>query len=184
MTWFLSTRRSTLLLVGAALTLMTGCNGAGAYPIDLFQEMHYQPSQRIQEPDRLVPPAGAVPSTDGLGRPVTPRIPYTFDEARDLRNPVPQAEGLATGRQVYSVNCAVCHGKEGRGDSYVAKRLAESQAPKPVNFSDARARDRTDGQLFWVVTNGVGNMPPFGTLLSDGDRWALVHVIRDLQGQR
>ena len=176
-------RRCALLLAGAALTLLGGCNGAGAYPIDLFQEMHYQPSQRLQEPDRMSPPAGAVPHSDGLNRPVAPRMSYTFEDARDLRNPLARAQGLDAGKQVYTVNCAVCHGPAGRADSHVAQRLAASQAPKPVDFTEARAKNRTDGQLFWLISNGVGNMPPFGTLLTENERWAVVHVIRDFQGQ-
>ena len=168
-------RAPFLLLVGSVLALISGCN-PGAYPVDLFPEMHYQPSQRRLEPDRLAPPPGAVPVTGG-------RQAYTFVEVTDLRNPLAREPGLARGREVFRVNCAICHGADGRGQSYVAERFAAAQVLRPVNLAEARARDRTDGQLYWLVTNGVGNMPPFADLLTENERWSLVHVIRDVQGR-
>ena len=52
-------------LVGLALALAAGLLAAGcsqgAYPLDIFYEMHYQPSYKAHEPPRLSPPASAVP---------------------------------------------------------------------------------------------------------------------------
>jgi len=47
------------------LLLVSGC-GRGAYPIELFTEMHYTQSQRAGEPDRLSPPASSIP-WQGMG---------------------------------------------------------------------------------------------------------------------
>src|SRR5581483_7005430 len=58
--------RRIALLVLLAL-LLSGCN-PGAYPLDIFMEMHYEPSQRRLEPRRLAPPADAVPVTRGRTR--------------------------------------------------------------------------------------------------------------------
>ena len=58
----------------------TACK-PGAYPVDAFNEMHYQPSQRRLEPDRLAPPPDAVPITGAAPD-------YTFDEATGLQNPI------------------------------------------------------------------------------------------------
>jgi cytochrome c5 len=162
---------AALCVLGLALV---ACN-PGAYPVDIFKEMHYQPSQRRLEPERLSPPDDAVP-VDG-GRP-----DYTFSEATSLVNPVPgDPAHLARGQEVYRVNCAVCHGADGRAQTPMAQHFQRAGAVPPVDFTGARARGRTDGQLYWIVTNGLGNMPAFRDLLSDEDVWTLVRVIRAFQ---
>ncbi len=174
-----------LLVVAAA------CNSTNTYPIDFFSEMHYQKSYRSQEPPRLDTPAGAVPITGG-------EVAYTFEEARDLTNPLagdPQAR--ERGAQLYAVNCVVCHGAQGRGDGRMAALWAtQPGAVPPADLTSAVVAGRTDGELYWILTNGytspqqqvqypggLTNMPAFGKLLTPEERWALVTYIRQLQGK-
>ena len=162
-------RFAAILAIAAAVAACT----PGAYQIDLFRELHYQPSQRLQEPNRLAPPVGAVPIT---GRSTA----LSFDEAAPLQNPIPAtAQNREQAQKLFSVNCAVCHGPNADGKSPVADRFATAGVVPPVDFRSPRVRGRTDGQLYWIVTNGVGNMPPFGDLLTDDQRWMLVQVIRN-----
>lgn len=184
--------RTRVLLVGLlALVFAAGCSSTNTYPIDFFSEMHYQKSFRAQEPPRLDIPAGAVPITGG-------EVAYTFEEARDLQNPLagdPQAR--ERGAQLYAVNCAVCHGTEGRGDGRMAALWSTQQgAVPPADLTSTLVVGRTDGELYWILTNGftspenqvafpggLTNMPAFGKLLTPEERWALVAYIRQLQGQ-
>ncbi len=157
-----------LALLGAA------CN-AGAYPVDIFPEMHYAPAYRRLQPERL-PPPGAVPITGG-------KPTYTFAQAGGLANPVPAtADTLAAAKATYGVNCAMCHGADGHGDSPVAAYFRAAGVVPPVDFASPRVRGRSDGQLYWLVTNGIGNMPPFRDLLTDEQVWSLVDYIRSVQG--
>lgn len=173
-------RAGRLLAVSVLAALITGGCNPGAYPIDIFPEMHYQPSQRLLEPDRLAPPADAVPVTGG-------RPEYTYDEAAGLTNPVPRnAETLAGARLLYDVNCAVCHGADGRGQGAMAEYYARARATAvlpPTDLASDRVRNRTDGELYWLVTHGIGNMPPFRQLLTEEQTWLVVHFIRDVQGE-
>jgi mono/diheme cytochrome c family protein len=154
--------------------LAAACN-PGAYPVDLFPEMHYQPSQRRLEPRRLAAPDGAVPVTGAR-----PRL--TFEQAGGLQNPVPRSpETLERARQVYRVNCAMCHGPKGDGQSVIAGFFKGAGVVPPVDFAGERARARSDGQLYWIVANGLGNMPPFGSLLTEEELWTVVHFIREAQ---
>lgn len=173
---------------GWALVLITlsACN-PGAYPIDIFREMHYQPSQRLLEPDRLAPPPDAVPfHAPPLERqPVSARPAWTFSQARELQNPVrPTPENLQVAQETFRVNCSMCHGQDGRGESYVAQRFAGAGLVPPVDLASSRVRDRTDGELYWIVNYGLGGMPPFRDLLTEEQTWAAVHRIREVQGQR
>lgn len=165
-----------LITLFAALTVLA-CN-PGQYPIDIFREMHYQQSQRILEPDRLAPPADAVPRTGA-------RTPLTFAEARAIQNPIrSNPETLQAAAETFRINCAVCHGQDGRGQSFVAQRFAEAGLVPPADLSGTRVRSRSDGELYWIVTYGLGNMPPFRDLLTDQQIWMLVHRVREVQGQR
>jgi mono/diheme cytochrome c family protein len=162
--------------MGALALLVVACS-PGAYTVDIFPEMHYQASQRRLEPERLAPPSGAVPVSGG-------RPAYNFEQATSLENPVPRdPQTLERARQVFQVNCAMCHGRDGRGQSVVAEHFVRANVVPPVDFAGDRARGRTDGQLYWIVANGLGNMPPFGELLSEAELWTVVHFIREVQGQ-
>jgi len=164
--------RARLAAVIALAGVAAACT-PGAYQIDLFRELHYQPYQRLQEPNRLAPPPGAVP--------INGRSPaLSFEEASSLQSPVPAtAQSREQAQRLFQVNCAVCHGQNADGKSPVAERFATAGVVPPVDFRSQRVRSRSDGQLYWIVTNGVGNMPPFGDLLTDDQRWMLVQVIRN-----
>ena len=162
-----------LVLTMSFAALIAAC-GPTTYPADVFPEMHYQPSARRLEPVRQAPPAGAVPQSGS-----TPNM--SFADATSLQNPIPvTAESLQHGREVVRVNCSACHGPDGRGDGPVAHYF--SPVP-PVDFRSDRVRTRTDGQLFWLVANGIGNMPRFRSLLSQDDLWSTVLFIRQASAQ-
>ncbi len=180
------------LLAGTALALLgSACVSTNTYPIDFFSEMHYQKSFRAQEPPSVDVPAGLVPITGGEPQ-------YTLEEARNLQNPLandPQA--AARGQQIYAVNCVACHGPEGDGKGPMSVYWGVVQgAVPPTNLKDPAVVSRTDGELYWILTNGytspqnqvqyphnLTNMPAFGKLLTPEERWALVSYIRQLQKQ-
>lgn len=182
-TWHAAGRLRTRLLGKAWIAILpalialfaSACVGTPGYLIDIFPEMHYAPSYRPQEPPRLSPPADAVP--------ITGKEPsQTADEAKVTANPLPQTpENLNLGVQVYMVNCAVCHGATGRGNGPMAERFAVTGATPPVDYTSPRVRGRTDGELFFNITNGIGLMPRFGPLLTTDERWALVQFIHVTQ---
>ncbi len=74
---------------------------------------------------------------------------------------------------VYKTNCASCHGPDGRG-SAVGKSL------HAADFHSPQVQQQSDQQMAKVITDGRGNMPPFGTRLSEDQIDALVKYIRTL----
>jgi mono/diheme cytochrome c family protein len=158
--------------------LLAGCN-TGTYPVDVFPEMHYQAWHRPLEPERLTTPPEAVPVT---GAPPL----LTFAQAANLSNPIPRDSALLErARGVYLVNCASCHGTAGDGRGPVAAYYVNNPvaAVPPIALDSPRVRARTDGQLWWIIRNGLGNMPPYADLLTDEEVWLTVHFIRAVQGQ-
>ncbi|MBI2935646.1 MAG: cytochrome c [Chloroflexi bacterium] len=181
-----------LLFVGITMLLTACFPRTGAYPVDLFIEMHYQQSYRSQEPPRLKPAEGAVPVA---GRETV----YAGVEAaryKDIANPVPRTEAnLAQGAEIFRVNCSLCHGLQGKGDGGVAQFLLQSATLQaggipPANLTGPITTGRTDGEIFEITTNGrfvprTGgySMPTFKNLLTAEKRWLLVHYLRKLQGR-
>ena len=90
--------------------------------------------------------------------------------AKSMKNPVSMAEGAKTGQSVFQENCAICHGKGGKGDGEAAAAM------NPVQV-------QTDGELFWKITEGREAMPSWKAL-SDKERWSLVDYIRSLAGKK
>ncbi len=88
------------------------------------------------------------------------------------------------GRNRFSIYCATCHGSVGAGDGPTHLRAIELKETKWVpatNLLTQMIRDREDGQLFQAITDGVRNMPSYGSQIPPRDRWAIVAYLRQLQ---
>lgn len=98
------------------------------------------------------------------------------ETAKQLKNPIQSsAVVLATARAVYLDKCANCHGDTGKGDG----PEAASYYPHPASLADASRMDgKSDGELFYQITNGRRPMPAFKKRLNEEQRWQLVLLIR------
>jgi len=87
----------------------------------------------------------------------------------------------ADGAPNWNHNCASCHGKDGKGDTAMGKKLGVKDyhdAKVQAAFSDAEMeRAIKEG----VKTNGKETMKPFGNKLSNADIKALVAYIRSFK---
>jgi mono/diheme cytochrome c family protein len=101
-------------------------------------------------------------------------------EARGLANPVAASEeNLRDGRLHFADHCAICHGNDGSCDTMMGSGLY----PKPPDLRLAETQKLSDGELFWIIENGVRftGMPAFSSRHSSPeDSWKLVHFIRHL----
>ena len=91
------------------------------------------------------------------------------------------------GRQRFGIYCTPCHGQIGAGDGMVAKRadsLAQGTWVPPSNVTQQNLREQPVGELFNSITNGVRNMPGYGSQIKTEDRWAIVLYLRALQRSR
>ena len=87
------------------------------------------------------------------------------------------------GMEHYARYCAICHANDGSGQG---TPLGSGLFPKPPDLRAAATQQLTDGELFYIIDNGVRftGMPAFGTGESTpaGDRqlWQLVQFVRRL----
>ncbi|MGE3839963.1 MAG: cytochrome c [Vicinamibacterales bacterium] len=101
-------------------------------------------------------------------------------EARKVKNPVASAPASITaGEQLYTKNCAFCHGPKALGDGPLAPKDI-----KPSNLTDAQwDYGSTDGEIFAVIMNGTTPKTAMVAVkgrLSDTDVWNLVNYIRSI----
>ncbi len=101
--------------------------------------------------------------------------PVPVKAAREPNPVKPTPESIAQGKNIYSYDCASCHGVTGDAKAEVAKDLKVPDLTDP-----ARLKDRTDGELFYIIKTGHGDMPPEGNRVKPEQLWDLVNYIRSL----
>jgi len=113
----------------------------------------------------------------------TPSVDFKIPPQEVSReNPVnPTAAVIADGNQIYlKLDCAVCHGKNGNGKGFMA-------GASRYDCRDWRDRnslkDLTDGELFYILNKGKGNMPGYERKVDSQQAWLMVDYIRSLAKQ-
>ena len=108
--------------------------------------------------------------------------------ARAAQNPVlDSAEVQRDARLHFADHCAICHANDGSGQTLIGNGLY----PKPPDLRISRTQELSDGELFWIIENGVRftGMPAFSSNGNHAnsenhggaiDSWKLVHFIRHL----
>ena len=80
---------------------------------------------------------------------------------------------LALARKMYGYDCAMCHGANGNGKGDIAAGMNLKDYTDP-----AALRDRTDGELYYIILNGRGQMPPEAGRQNEQQIWNMVILVR------
>jgi mono/diheme cytochrome c family protein len=97
-------------------------------------------------------------------------------EAAHMVNPVkPTAESQSHAKKVYGYDCALCHGANGNGKGDV---VADLKLTLKDYTDPAALKDMSDGELFYVIKNGKGQMPGEGDRAKPEDLWNMVILVR------
>jgi mono/diheme cytochrome c family protein len=158
-------RLLAVILAAAAAAAVAACER-------IDRNMWDNPAFRPQEEPVRLPPKESIP-TKGIER-----IPSLAEGGR-LANPVKPTDGdLLKGKELFNIHCAPCHGESGAGDGPVGKKYV----PTPADLrAGSRAAKRSDGELFVIVSGGLGGMPAFRADLSSADRWRTIAHMRTLK---
>ena len=101
--------------------------------------------------------------------------------SRQVANPYTQ---LDEGQQkeaerLYLVNCGICHGTnlDGNGPLYNEGKGPYPAAPKNL-VADPVVSKMPEGQIFYSVTYGKGQMGPYASNLHTDQRWMVVRYVK------
>lgn len=206
---------NNLLIAALAGTALLGCRGevSNQPPIHLVPNMDFQDKLKAQSESKFkgwadhrsmrLPVKGTI-ARGSLGKhskDAEIRKLHTWKTADGkfvTVNPLPATlANIKRGRERFNINCAVCHGRNGRGRGIVGRRLATkppSFVPKAeddhpeTRYDDRLAKLKADGEpflpageIFDVITIGKVTMQQYGTQVSVRDRWCIAHYIHALQ---
>lgn len=86
-------------------------------------------------------------------------------------------ETLAAAKKFFATQCAMCHGKDGDGKGDLAQQLE-------LKIPDYRKRESlakfTDGELYYILSNGMGKMPGEGDRTPEEQKWQVIAYLRSL----
>jgi mono/diheme cytochrome c family protein len=102
------------------------------------------------------------------------------DKDKAIKAPIKMTDAsvIANGKELWAKNCKSCHGAKGMGDGPKAAMLKTS----PGNFTSAAFQASTDGELYYRLNVGRGEMPGYEKKIpAANDRWALVAYMRTLK---
>lgn len=94
---------------------------------------------------------------------------------KELRNPLtPGPEALREAGEHYKDHCDVCHGMDGSGKTTLAAGLS----PEVPDLRAEHVQRLKDGEIFYIIKNGVRFTGMPGWDMSDEDAWRLVLLVR------
>ena len=99
---------------------------------------------------------------------------------KDWKNPIPTDEANASlGGEHFQHHCMVCHGLDGHATGVP---FASKMDPPVPDLSSRNVQDYTDGQLKWIIQNGIApsGMPGWAGILEDKEMWQVVAYLRHL----
>jgi mono/diheme cytochrome c family protein len=170
-----------MLMLASIVTSACAVQESNTYPVETFSEMHYAQSHKLQEPPRLAPVADSVVFETAGGADSVLNVPDKQERAYDA----------AVAGDLYRVNCAVCHGDDGRGDGKAVRHITSNNsfwattngAPykAPPDLVDSAANRLTDPDVMYSFVAGWSGpvMPQFGSLLAEEDIRDIVNYIFD-----
>lgn len=131
-------------------------------------------------------------ASSSLGMPANGSVPYYYADTEDDRvraskdittSPIPITEaGLASGKLLYNINCAICHGEKGDGAGYLA-RDGSKYPVAPANFKQDTFYHSSNGRFYHAIMFGRNLMGSYADKLSYQERWQVIQYIRSLQAK-
>jgi hypothetical protein len=175
------------LLLMVAVLFLGGCRRGSTSsfsPIHPNPNMDHQPKYRAQAASEFFydgatmrPP---VEGTVARGELLDDTALYEGrDEAGEFVTEIPASAevNLERGAQRFDIYCTPCHGASGNGKGILWERAQiESR-----DLHEQRLIDMSDGELFDIITNGLGLMKGYRYPIPAPDRWAIIAYVRQIQ---
>ncbi|WP_010522112.1 c-type cytochrome [Aquimarina agarivorans] len=177
------------LFAFAAVALVTSCNSKKKPNYQYFPNMYesvayeaYSAHDIFSENDN----SEALKPVDGTVH--RGWLPYDYENSpkgyakakASLKNPIQYTkENEATGMQLYTIYCAICHGDKGNGKGTLVKREKILGVP---SYDDV-GRAITEGSIYHVMYWGINSMGSYASQTSIEERWQIVQYVQSLKAK-
>lgn len=98
----------------------------------------------------------------------------------DWKNPLSDTpDTQKTGAEHFQHHCQICHGLDGHNTGVP---FADLLSPPVADLGDKSVQAYSDGQLKWIIQNGIRftGMPGWNGILDDNEQWAIIRFLRHL----
>jgi mono/diheme cytochrome c family protein len=105
---------------------------------------------------------------------------HIFVGNKKEKNPLPATpENWADGKEAFSHYCVACHGMDGQNTGVP---FVDHVSPPIPSLASDDVQRYTDGQLKWILDNGIrpSGMPGSKGILSDDELWSIIIFLRHL----
>lgn len=147
---------------------------------------------KMAMPRKPVPGTVPTSSASHMRIPANGSSDYPYGDSEDERtratnelinNPYPITdEGLARGKNLYNINCGICHGEQGDGNGYLVRDDGAYPVQPAILINDEFTAT-SNGRLYHAIIYGKNMMGGYTDKLSTEERWQVVHYVRSLQAK-
>jgi cytochrome c553 len=105
---------------------------------------------------------------------------HIFVGNKKEKNPLPATpDNWADGKEAFSHYCVACHGMDGQNTGVP---FVDHVSPPIPSLASDEVQRYTDGQLKWILDNGIrpSGMPGSKGILSDDELWSIIIFLRHL----
>ena len=105
---------------------------------------------------------------------------HVFIGNKNQKNPLAFAhENWEDGKEAFSHYCVACHGNDGQNSGVP---FVDRISPPIPSLASQEVQSYTDGQLKWILDNGIypSGMPGSKGTLSDDELWSIIVFLRYL----
>jgi mono/diheme cytochrome c family protein len=135
--------------------------------------------------------AGNATKGRGISHRPNGSVPYYYADTEEertrataeiIKNPYPiTTAGLEEGKNLYNINCGICHGEKGDGAGYLVRDDGGKYPVQPANFLLDDLINSSNGRYYHSIMYGKNLMGGYSDKLSYKERWNVIHYIRSLQ---
>jgi hypothetical protein len=139
----------------------------------------YAPNPNFPDGKTLQSPVEGTVSRDEIIYPYK-KTDADLRKAAKMKNPfLPDTDNIVRGKTVYQNICMQCHGvnADGKGHLFVSGKYPYP----PANLTSQKVINRTDGEIYHIITVGFGIMQPHDIIVRPNDRWKVILYVRTLQ---
>jgi mono/diheme cytochrome c family protein len=107
-----------------------------------------------------------------------------YEASKQIVNPLPKLDEvqMKEAERLYLVNCGICHGVALDGNGPLHANDGPFKAAPANLATGADYVKMPEGQMFYSVTYGKGQMGSYASQLSSTQRWMVIHYVKSKQG--